>query len=392
MKHNYVDLKKFSFVFASVLGATLFLASPEDTYAATHAGMSAVISGYLSQTEGLTIANSDISLSRAALQDNGVQALSADADETDESTDTAKKSTDDKSTDKKNTDDKKADTEETFCGYKNLGLANVDNYLNVRESADEDSDLVGKMPAGAGCEVYDKKDGWYHIRSGKVEGYVSADYLLTGDKAKEKAKKYIKEVATVTTTTLFVREKPNTDCTIITMVPIEEELTVLKKVDGGEWYKIEIDDEEGYVSGDYVEISQKLPKAMTISEVKYGQGVSNVRVDLVQYALQFVGNPYVWGGTSLTNGVDCSGFTMQVYAKYGVYLPHSSRAQPNSGRTISASEAQPGDLFFYGSGGSINHVAIYIGGGRVVHASNHRDGIKISNAFYRTPLKVVSYL
>ena len=382
MKHNYVDLKKISFVFASVLGATLFLASPEDTYAAAHAGMSAVISGYLSQTEGLTIANSDISLSRAALQDNSIQTLAAD-----ESDGAAQEKAD-----KKNTDDKKTDDEDTFCGYKNLGLANVDNYLNVRESADEASDLVGKMPAGAGCEVYDKEDGWYHIRSGKVEGYVSADYLLTGDKAKEKAKKYIKEVATVTTTTLFVREKPNTDCTILTMVPIEEELTVLKKVDGGEWYKVEIDDEEGFVSGEFVEISQKLPKAMTISEVKYGQGVSNVRVDLVQYALQFVGNPYVWGGTSLTHGVDCSGFTMQVYAKYGVYLPHSSRAQPNCGRSISAAEAQPGDLFFYGSGGSINHVAIYIGGGRVVHASNHRDGIKISNAYYRTPLKVVSYL
>lgn len=373
MKQGHADLKKMSFIFASVLGAAMFFASPEDTYAAAHAGMSAVISGYLSQTEGLTIANSDISLSRAAMQDDA-QPLAASADEA-------------------TADAKAAETkDETFCGYTNLGLANVDNYLNVREQPDESSDLVGKMPAGAGCEVYDKEDGWYHIKSGKVEGYVSADYLLTGDKAKEKAKKYIKEVATVTTTTLFVREKPNTDCTIITMVPIEEELTVLKKVDDGAWYKIEIDDEKGYVSGDYVEISQKLPKAMTISEVKYGQGVSNVRVDLVQYALQFVGNPYVWGGTSLTHGVDCSGFTMQVYAKYGVYLPHSSRAQPNSGRSISASEAQPGDLFFYGSGGSINHVAIYIGGGRVVHASNHRDGIKISNAFYRTPLKIVSYL
>lgn len=370
MKHNYVDLKKISFVFASVLGTALFCASPQDTYAAAHAGMSAVLSGYLSQTEGLTIANSDISLSRAALQNDSAPVAAQSVDETDTE-----------------------DTEdETFCGYTNLGLANVDNYLNVREAADETSDLVGKMPAGAGCEVYEKENGWYHIRSGKVDGYVSADYLLTGEKAKEKAEKYIKEVATVTTTTLFVREKPNTDCTIITMVPIEEELTVLKKVDDGAWYKIEIDDEEGFVSGEFVEISQKLPKAMTISEVKYGQGVSNVRVDLVQYALQFVGNPYVWGGTSLTHGVDCSGFTMQVYAKYGVYLPHSSRAQPNCGRTISAAEAQPGDLFFYGSGGSINHVAIYIGGGRVVHASNHRDGIKISNAYYRTPLKVVSYL
>lgn len=354
--------KRTGVVIASLIGGVLLFAAPDRTLAAANAGVSAVLSGCLNRSEGLVVANSDISVSRAA----AAEAVADGADEQAE--------------------------EEKFCGYTNLGLANVDNYLNVRKEADESSELVGKMPAGAGCEVYGKEDGWYHIRSGRVEGYVSADYLLTGDAAKEKAEKYIKEVATVTTTTLFVREKPNTDCAVLTMVPIEEELTVLKTVDDGAWYKVEIDDEKGYVSGDYVEIAQKLPKAMTISEVKYGQGVSNVRVDLVQYALQFVGNPYVWGGTSLTHGVDCSGFTMQVYAKYGVYLPHSSRAQPNYGRSISASEAQPGDLFFYGSGGGINHVAIYIGGGRVVHASNHRDGIKISNAYYRTPLKVVSYL
>ncbi len=364
MKQYHLNLKNLGFAFATVLGAAFFIATPQEAAAATHAGMTAVISGYLNQTQGLTVKNSDISVSRNAAQEEVVEETSTEEEP----------------------------EEETFCGYTNLGLANVDNYLNIRESANEDSELVGKMPAGAGCEVYGKKNGWYHIKSGKVEGYVSADYLLTGKKAKKKAQEYIKEVATVTTTTLFVREKPNTDCAVLTMVPIEEELTVLKTVDDGAWYKVEIDDEKGYVSGDYVEISQTLPKAMTISEVKYGQGVSDVRVDLVQYALQFVGNPYVWGGTSLTNGVDCSGFTMQVYAKYGIYLPHSSSAQPSYGRTISASEAQPGDLFFYGSSGSISHVAIYIGGGRVVHASNHRDGIKISYAYYRTPIKVVSYL
>lgn len=361
---KFRSLRNMKFALAAVIGAVAFFAAPEDAFASVNAGMSAVLSSYLSQSEGLVITNSEIALTKAV------------AMQSDELTVTEEKTEDD----------------ETFCGYTKLGLANVDNYLNVRKKPDESAELVGKMPAGAGCEVYEKEDDWYHIKSGKVEGYVSADYLLTGDKAKKKAEEYIKVVATVTTTTLFVREEPNTECTILTMVPIEEELTVLETVDDGAWYKIEIDDEEGYVSGDYVEISQKLPRAMTISELKYGQGVSDVRVDLVQYALQFVGNPYVWGGTSLTRGVDCSGFTMQVYAKYGVYLPHSSRAQPNSGRRISAKDAQPGDLFFYGSGGRINHVAIYIGGGRVVHASNRRDGIKISNAYYRTPLCVASYL
>jgi cell wall-associated NlpC family hydrolase len=141
-----------------------------------------------------------------------------------------------------------------------------------------------------------------------------------------------------------------------------------------------------------VTIAQKLPTAKTVTELKYGEGVSDERVELVQYALQFVGNRYVWGGESLTKGVDCSGFTMKIYEKFGIYLPHSSRAQPSYGTKIKASEAKPGDLFFYGSGKSISHVGIYIGDGQIVHASNKRDGIKISNCYYRTPICVVSYL
>ena len=137
-----------------------------------------------------------------------------------------------------------------------------------------------------------------------------------------------------------------------------------------------------------MEVSEQLPKAMTMTEIRYGEGISDVRVDMVQYACQFVGNRYVWGGTSLTNGVDCSGFTMKIYEKYGIYLPHSSRAQSGYGTRVNASEAKPGDLFFYGSGSGINHVAMYIGNGQVVHASSARTGIKISNAFYRTPICV----
>ena len=100
---------------------------------------------------------------------------------------------------------------------------------------------------------------------------------------------------------------------------------------------------------------------------------------VVNYACQFVGNPYVWGGTSLTNGADCSGFIMSVYAKFGVSLPHSSGAMAGCGRAVSYSEAMPGDIICYAG-----HVAIYMGGGQIVHASNAKDGIKISgNAAYR---------
>ena len=106
---------------------------------------------------------------------------------------------------------------------------------------------------------------------------------------------------------------------------------------------------------------------------------------IASYALKFVGNPYVYGGTSLTGGTDCSGFTMSVFKKFGISLPRTSREQSRVGKKISHSDAEAGDLIFYSSGGRVNHVALCIGGGRVVHASNPRTGITTSNMYYRTP-------
>lgn len=272
-------------------------------------------------------------------------------------------------------------------GYTNLGVASVDGNLNVRAAAGTEAEVVGKMPNNAGCEILGVEGEWTKIQSGKVSGYVKSEYLLSGAAAAARGEQVKQTIAKVTTTTLYVREQPNTECKIITDMPMGEELEVVEVLDG--WVKINVDSDEGYVSSDYVEISTELPKAMTITEVRYGQGVSDVRVSLVQYATQFVGNPYVWGGTSLTRGADCSGFTLSVFRNYGISLPHSSVAQANCGARISASEAQPGDLFFYGNGSRINHVAIYIGNGQVVHASSPKSGIKISGAYYRTPVKVV---
>ena len=276
-------------------------------------------------------------------------------------------------------------------GYTNLGIAVVDSgNLNVRQAPGTDAELVGKMPNHAACEVLGVDGEWTQIQSGEVTGYVKSEYLVTGEEAAALAEEVKETVAKVTTTTLYVREEPNTDCSIVTSMPIGEELEVIEQLEG--WIKVAIDSDEGYVSADYVEVNTELPTAMTMTEVRYGQGVSDVRVDLVSYACQFVGNPYVWGGTSLTKGADCSGFVLSVFANYGVSLPHSSVAQSNSGTKISSSEAQPGDLFFYGNGSRINHVAIYIGNGQVVHASSPRTGIKISGAYYRNPVKVVRIL
>jgi len=277
-----------------------------------------------------------------------------------------------------------------MCGYTNLGIANVESNLNVREAASEESELAGKLPRDAGCEILGTEGEWSQIQSGDVTGYVKSEFLRTGQEARDYAPSVMSSIATCNTETLRVREEPNTECDIMALMAVGEEVEVIENQ--GDWIKVSVDNEVGYVSADYVEISNELTKAMTMTEVKYGQGVSDVRVDLVGYACQFVGNPYVWGGTSLTNGADCSGFTLSIFAKYGIYLPHSSAAQANCGRRISASEAKPGDLFFYGSGSRISHVAIYIGNGQIVHASSARTGIKISNAYYRSPICVVRLL
>lgn len=276
--------------------------------------------------------------------------------------------------------------DKTICGYTNLGIAKVENHLNIREGAGEDYDLVGALPVDAGCEILSQEGDWYKIESGKVTGYVKSEFLLTGAAAAARAEEVKSVMATSMTQTLNARVEPNTDCSIWTMIAEGESLHVIE--DMGEWIKVDIDGDECYVASEFVEVSEQLPKAMTMTELRYGEGISDVRVDMVQYACQFIGNRYVWGGTSLTNGVDCSGFTMRIYEKYGIYLPHSSSAQAGYGTRVSASEAKPGDLFFYGSGRSISHVAMYIGNGQVVHASSSRTGIKISNAFYRTPICV----
>jgi SH3-like domain-containing protein len=266
----------------------------------------------------------------------------------------------------------------------------VEGNLNVRSKATTDSKVVGKMTNHDACEVLKTDGDWVKIKSGKVSGYVKGEYLVTGEEALAIAEEEVITVATVNTETLRVRKDASVDSDIVSLVGEGEDLTVEEEKDG--WYKVEVDDQKGYISGDYVEISEKLPTATSVTELKNGEGVSDTRVSLVQYALQFVGNRYVWGGTSLTNGVDCSGFTMQVYAHYGISLPHHAASQPGYGTRISASEAKPGDLFFYGSGSSIGHVGIYIGNGQIVHASNSRTGIIISSAYYRTPICVVRYL
>ena len=277
--------------------------------------------------------------------------------------------------------------------WQNRLMADVDEFLYVRASGDADAEIIGKLYKGDVADVVESGDTWTHVVSGDVDGYVNNDYCVSGEDALAYAQENVETEAQVNTNGLRVRNEASEDASVITAVSEGTTLMVDTDAEAEDgWVAVKYKGQTAYVSADYVSTSEQLTKAMTMTEVKYGQGVSDVKVDLVSYACQFVGNPYVWGGTSLTHGADCSGFTLSIFAKYGIYLPHSSAAQANCGTRISAGEAQPGDLFFYGSGSRISHVAIYIGNGQIVHASSARTGIKISNAYYRSPICVVRLL
>ncbi len=358
--------------------------------------------------------------------------------------------------------------------YENIGISVAADYVNVRKKPNTDSKVVGKLYRGSAARIVKRVGDWVKIKSGQVEGYIMADYLAIGYSAEKMVDKFGTKIATVNTETLKVREAKNTDCAVLTLVSGEESFEVIRE--DKEWVKIMVDgDTKGFVSKEYVDITVKFKKAVSIEEEREaarkkaaaeaaaaraeqeaqqrqqqqassnsgssssssssgssgkssgsgsshksssgssssshksssgssgkssssssssGGNSSNGSGDVIgsgdgsaiaSYALQFVGNPYVYGGTSLTNGTDCSGFTMSVFRKFGISLPRTSGSQSGVGRKISVSEARAGDLIFYARNGHVNHVALCIGGGRVVHASNPSVGITTSNIGYRTP-------
>lgn len=140
----------------------------------------------------------------------------------------------------------------------------------------------------------------------------------------------------------------------------------------------------------YIKIPYKSPKEITPSGYN-GKDTSSLRLEIVEYAIKFNGNPYAWGGTSLTKGADCSGFTQSVFKSQGINLPRTSKSQAKGGRMVPLNKLNPGDLIFYRKNGNVNHVALYIGNNKVIHASSPKSGIKISKYDYRKPYKAVSY-
>ncbi len=286
--------------------------------------------------------------------------------------------------------------------YNNILISKVQSYLNIRSSPKDEgnSNVIGKLPGKAAGEILEKEDGWYKIRSGSITGYVTADpqYTATGQEAVDLAMESASLMAIVNTERLNVRMEPNTDSKIWTQISKEERYSVVQQMDG--WVQIELDtgDEEenggdgAYIStsDNLVEVRYALAEAIKFSPMEeLANQQASKRSQIVNYALQFVGNRYVWGGTSLTNGTDCSGFTQSVLKHFGISIPRVSRDQARTGKSINSSQMRPGDLIFYtNSSGTVNHVAMYIGNGQVVHAASRKSGIKISSWNYRTPAKI----
>lgn len=309
---------------------------------------------------------------------------------------------------------------ELNLNYSRLGIANkVDTYLNVRNKPSKKGKIIGKMTKNSGCHIYNVKNGWAKIVSGDVRGYVKASYMTIDKEAEELATKVGREVVEIQTDSLRVRALPTTDAPIYSIISSGEEFRIrasnltmdfvkgiiktekisdeaIERAGGFEnieanlsqFVCIHVDDEYAFVAKEYVKEQYSLKRAVKVKTVHSSKksGISSGQASIVEYAKQFLGNPYVWGGSSLTGGTDCSGFTMSLYARYGYSLPHNAAAQ--AGVTRSVSSPKPGDLFFYSNGSRINHVAMYIGGGMVIHASNPTDGIKISTAYYRHPVKI----
>ena len=272
--------------------------------------------------------------------------------------------------------------------------------LFVRTEPGTEASVLTMLPEGEDVVVYDALDeyGWYRVSTEEGLGYVSGDYVTVRTEfrvaeSKEEEKERLEReeaerqaAAAAAEAARKAREEEERKAAEAARKTQEEAAKAVarQQTQNAQQAQQKNDKVQGSSQGQSSSSfgSNTTAKPQTVSN---GQAVVN-------YAAQFVGNPYVYGGSSLTNGADCSGFTMRIFEHFGVSTGRTSRDQASNGKQISLSEIQPGDLLFYASGKTINHVALYIGDGKIIHASTSKTGIIISNAYYRTPAKAVTFL
>ena len=303
--------------------------------------------------------------------------------------------------------------------YASLAIANVTNYVNVRTEPNTESAVVGKIYDGAVAQILGvagEDQDWFQIVSGNVEGYIKAEFFIYGDAAAEVVDNYVTRYAVVTADRLNVRQDPATDAKRIGYIDNGEKVKILQN--DGDWLKVQYtEDKAGYVSAEYVTISEEFIYAKTIeeeqaeiaaqkalqereqsTEQEAPEVITNItlpattytsnaelRQGIIDYAMQYLGNRYVHGGSSLSGGTDCSGFTCFVYAEFGYSISRTPGGQySGAGRSISSDELQPGDIVCYSSNGgkSCTHVGLYIGDGQIIHSANSRKGVIISAVDY----------
>ena len=314
--------------------------------------------------------------------------------------------------------------------FSGKAVVSAGETVNIRSSESLSASRVGTIADGGLVDVIEYGDEWTHVSSGGIDGYVKTFALSFDEDARAYADANLRKVAVVNADGLRMRAGAGTEYDQLALLSYGESYTVTGSADG--WTEIALDDMTGYLFNEYIILSYDMPTANAVydeetdtedeaddyssdeveteeyaaddetddydyagedSEPEYSvESDGGLGTELVNYALQFVGNPYVWGGTSLTDGCDCSGFTMRVYEHFGITIPRAG-GQQTCGRVVSLAEIQPGDLLFYDHGtGEIQHVALYMGGGQIVHASNSTTGIIVSSAYYSAPCRAVRVL